>query len=245
VAKSALAGMAAAAIALLPAPLLAQSSAPPVTDASASPAPQPVRDEAAIAAAWGYAASDLVPDPAVRLGVLPNGMRYAIRKNATPPGTAVMRLLIDVGSTAEAEDERGLAHFIEHMAFNGTTNVPEGEMVRILERLGLEFGADTNAFTSYDQTGYLLDLPNVKAETVDTALYLLRETASEIRFDAKAIDRERGVILSELRTRANYAQRNRESLFEFTVPDTRIATRSPIGDRSVIETAPAERFRSF
>lgn len=244
-AKSALAGMAAAALALLPAPLLAQSSAPPVTDASASPAPQPVRDEAAIAAAWGYAASDLVPDPAVRLGVLPNGMRYAIRKNATPPGTAVMRLLIDVGSTAEAEDERGLAHFIEHMAFNGTTNVPEGEMIKILERLGLEFGADTNAFTSYDQTGYLLDLPNVKPETVDTALYLLRETASEIRFDAKAIDRERGVILSELRTRANYAQRNRESLFEFTVPDTRIATRSPIGDRTVIETAPAERFRSF
>ena len=237
--------MAAAALALLPAPLLAQSAAPPLTDTSASATPLPVRDEAAIAAAWGYASSDLAPDPAVRLGVLPNGMRYAIRKNATPPGTAVMRLLIDVGSTAEAEDERGLAHFIEHMAFNGTTNVPEGEMIKILERLGLEFGADTNAFTSYDQTGYLLDLPNVKAETVDTALYLLRETASEIRFDPASIDRERGVILSELRTRANYAQRNRESLFEFTVPDTRIATRSPIGDKAVIETAPAERFRSF
>lgn len=236
--------MAAAALALLPAPLLAQTIAPP-SAASQTDTPSPARDEAAIAAAWGYAGSDLVPDPAVRLGVLPNGMRYAIRKNATPPGTAVMRLLINVGSTAEAEDERGLAHFIEHMAFNGTTNVPEGEMIKILERLGLEFGADTNAYTSYDQTGYLLDLPNVKAETVDTALYLLRETASEIRFDPAAIDRERGVILSELRTRANYAQRNRESLFAFTVPETRIATRSPIGDRSVIETAPAERFRSF
>ena len=121
-----------------------------------------VRDEAAIARAWGYADSDLTPDPAIRFGVLPNGMRYAIRHNATPPRTAVMRLLIDVGSTAEADDERGLAHFIEHMAFNGTTNVPEGEMVKILERLGLAFGADTNAFTSYDQTGYLLDLPNVQ-----------------------------------------------------------------------------------
>lgn len=93
--------MAAAALALLPAPLLAQTDAPPAPEKAVV---APVRDEAAIAAAWGYAASDLTPDPAVRLGVLPNGMRYAIRKNATPPGTAVMRLLIDVGSTAEAED---------------------------------------------------------------------------------------------------------------------------------------------
>jgi zinc protease len=245
--------LAAAAFALIAAPSLANpdtgslpSASPPVSTAAQNPAPAvPLRDEAAIASAWRYADTDLAPDPAIRFGVLPNGMRYAIRKNATPPGTAVMRMLINVGSTAEAEDERGLAHFIEHMAFNGTTNVPEGEMVKILERLGLAFGADTNAFTSYDQTGYLLDLPNVNAETIDTALYLLRETATEIAFDPQAIERERGVILSELRTRANYAQRNRESLFAFSVPDTRLATRSPIGDRQVIETAPAERFRSF
>lgn len=227
----------------------ASGEATPAAPASASTtiasAAVATRDEAAIARAWGYDASDLTPDPAIRFGVLPNGMRYAIRHNETPASTAVMRLMIDVGSTAEAEDERGLAHFIEHMAFNGTTNVPEGEMVKILERMGLAFGADTNAFTSYDQTGYLLDLPNVRGETIDTALYLLRETASEISFAPEAIDRERGVILSELRTRANYAQRNRESLFEFSVPGTRLATRSPIGDRQVIETAPAERFRSF
>lgn len=240
--RSVLAWLAMAALALCPAPSLANPaiSAPADTQSVA-----PLRDEAATARAWHYADTDLTPDPAIRLGVLPNGMRYAIRKNATPPGTAVMRMLIDVGSTAEAEDERGLAHFIEHMAFNGTTNVPEGEMVKILERLGLAFGADTNAYTSYDQTGYMLDLPNVQDETVDTALYLLRETASEIAFDPQAIERERGVILSELRTRANYAQRNRESLFAFSVPDTRLATRSPIGDRQVIETAPAERFRAF
>ncbi|MFN3819762.1 M16 family metallopeptidase [Blastomonas sp.] len=248
--RSLLAWLAAVAVALGSAPSFANpdASPPPSTQTSqaeSSAAAVLPRDEAAVAKAWDYADSDLTPDPAIRFGVLPNGMRYAIRRNTTPPGTAVMRLLINVGSTAEAEDERGLAHFIEHMAFNGTTNVPEGEMVKILERLGLAFGADTNAFTSYDQTGYLLDLPNVNAETVDTALYLLRETASEIAFDAEAIERERGVILSELRTRANYAQRNRESLFAFTVPGTRIADRSPIGDRSVIETAPAERFRSF
>ncbi|ASR51637.1 hypothetical protein B5J99_09335 [Blastomonas fulva] len=237
-----LASLAIAAFSLCPAPSLASPDTSASVEAASAPA---VRDEAAIAAAWHYAGSDLTADPAIRFGVLPNGMRYAIRHNSTPATTAVMRLMIDVGSTAEAEDERGLAHFIEHMAFNGTTNVPEGEMIKILERLGLAFGADTNAFTSYDQTGYLLDLPNVNAETVDTALYLLRETASEISFAPEAIERERGVILSELRTRANYAQRNRESLFEFSVPETRLATRSPIGDKTVIETAPAERFRSF
>lgn len=261
---AALGWLAIAALAFCPAPALAHadssvqpvttSAAPGIESAARAAAPstaapaEPVtaaRDDAAIASAWGYANSELAPDPAIRFGVLPNGMRYAIRRNTTPKSTAVMRLLIDVGSTAESDDERGLAHFIEHMAFNGTTHVPEGEMVKILERLGLAFGADTNAFTSYDQTGYLLDLPNVNAETVDTALFLLRETASEIRFDPQAIDRERGVILSEQRTRANYAQRNRESLFSFTVPDTLIATRSPIGDKTVIETAPAERFRSF
>lgn len=244
-----LAWLAAAAIALSPAPLLANPDAAAPTSTEAAKPDTAVaaapRDEVSIAAAWGYAASDLTPDPAIRFGVLPNGMRYAIRRNTTPASTAVMRLMIDVGSTAEGEDERGIAHFIEHMAFNGTTNVPEGEMIKILERLGLAFGADTNAFTSYDQTGYLLDLPNVHPETVDTALYLLRETASEISFDPQAIDRERGVILSEMRTRANYAQRNRESLFEFSVPGTRIADRSPIGDKTVIETAPAARFRSF
>ncbi|MBU1462708.1 MAG: insulinase family protein, partial [Alphaproteobacteria bacterium] len=259
--RSVLAWLAMAALALCPAPSLASPEAPapaenapaenarpdsgPIETTPDKTAAIPARDEAAIARAWHYADTDLTPDPAIRLGVLANGMRYAIRKNATPPGTAVMRMVIDVGSTAEAEDERGLAHFIEHMAFNGTTNVPEGEMVKILERLGLAFGADTNAFTSYDQTGYMLDLPNVQEETVDTALYLLRETASEITFDSQAIDRERGVILSELRTRANYAQHNRESLFAFSVPETRLATRSPIGDRQVIETAPAERFRHF
>ncbi|MGQ3230727.1 MAG: M16 family metallopeptidase, partial [Blastomonas fulva] len=193
-----LASLAIAAFSFCPAPSLANPDTSAPVEAASAPA---VRDEAAIAAAWHYAGSDLTADPAIRFGVLPNGMRYAIRHNSTPATTAVMRLMIDVGSTAEAEDERGLAHFIEHMAFNGTTNVPEGEMIKILERLGLAFGADTNAFTSYDQTGYLLDLPNVNAETVDTALYLLRETASEISFAPEAIERERGVILSELRTR--------------------------------------------
>ena len=108
---------------------------------------------------WPQQASDLAADPDVRFGTLPNGMRYAIRRNATPPGEASLRLRIDAGSLHEQEDQRGLAHFLEHMVLNGTTNVPEGEFVRRLERHGLRFGPDTNASTDFRQTVYKLDLP--------------------------------------------------------------------------------------
>ncbi|UQV18085.1 insulinase family protein [Brevundimonas albigilva] len=116
---------------------------------------------------WPQAASDIPADPAVRFGLLPNGMRYALLRNATPPGQASFRLRIDAGSLMETDEQKGLAHFMEHMAFNGTKDIPENEMLRILERLGLAFGADTNAFTSFDQTAYVLELPNTRDETVD------------------------------------------------------------------------------
>ena len=98
------------------------------------------------------AASDIPADANVRFGVLPNGMQYAILHNATPAGQASLRLRIDAGSLMENDNQRGLAHFMEHMAFNGTTNIPENDLLRILERLGLAFGADTNASTGFDQT---------------------------------------------------------------------------------------------
>lgn len=108
---------------------------------------------------WNAESSDLEPDTSIIYGKLPNGLRYAIRPNQRPQSQVVVRMAVDFGSAAEADDEQGLAHFIEHMAFNGTTNVPEGEMVKMLERLGLSFGADTNASTGYTQTQYKLDLP--------------------------------------------------------------------------------------
>ena len=111
------------------------------------------------APAWPQAGSDLPADPDVRVGTLPNGMRYAIRRNATPPGEASLRLRIDSGSLNETDEQRGLAHFLEHMVLNGTTNVPEGEFIRRLERHGLRFGPDTNASTDFGQTLYKLDLP--------------------------------------------------------------------------------------
>ena len=108
---------------------------------------------------WAFEASDIPVDPAYRFGVLDNRMRYILRQNTTPEGTAMVRLHIGSGSLDENEYERGLAHFLEHMAFNGSKQVPEGEMIKLLEREGLAFGADTNASTGLEQTVYRLDLP--------------------------------------------------------------------------------------
>ena len=119
---------------------------------------------------FAQATSDIPADSNVRFGTLPNGMQYALLRNATPPGQASFRLRIDAGSLMENENQLGLAHFMEHMAFNGTTNIPENDLLRILERLGLAFGADTNAYTGFDETVYLLELPRTNDETVDTSL---------------------------------------------------------------------------
>ena len=213
--------------------------------AACAPAPQPVTPTPVAANAWAHTASDVAPDSSVRFGTLPNGMRYALMHNATPPGQASLRLRIDAGSLMEAEDQRGLAHFMEHMAFNGTTEVPEGDLLPILERLGLAFGPDTNAFTSFDQTVYQLDLPRTDDETVDTGLMILREMAGEATLDAEAIDRERGIVLSEERTRASPSYRVALARYEFLMRDQLAPRRFPIGDVEVLRTAPRDRFTAF
>lgn len=199
---------------------------------------------AAQAPSWQVGAG-LQADPNVRFGVLPNGMRFAIRKNATPPGEASLRLLIGAGSLNEAENQRGLAHFLEHMVLNGTRNVPEGEFIKRLERHGLKFGPDTNASTGFDNTVYMLDLPETDADTVDTALFLLREVADKATLDPKAIDRERGIILAEERTRATPQLRQIIDEFGFLYPGQLLPNRLPIGSTEVIKTAPRERFVEF
>jgi zinc protease len=194
---------------------------------------------------WAHASSDIPADSAVRFGTLENGMRYAILRNATPPGQASLRLRIDAGSLMENEDQLGLAHFTEHMAFNGTTNIPENDLLRILERLGLAFGADTNAATGFDQTFYQLELPRTNDETVDTALRIMREQVSEALFAAEAIDEERGVIVGEERTRNTPQLRSIKAQLALLAPGQRIADRLPIGDLDIIRTAPRERFVAF
>ena len=186
--------------------------------------------------------SDIPADENVIYGTLENGMRYAIKENDTPPGTASIRMRFAVGSVFEADDQQGLAHFIEHMAFNGSANMPEGEMIPTLERYGLAFGPDTNAYTSFDETVYQLDLPSVEDEIIDTGLFLMRETASNLTLEQSAIDAERGIVLSEERVRNSYGLRRFRSLFDFLVPDTPFANRFPIGDVDVIENAQRDRF---
>ena len=205
----------------------------------------PIAGPALAAAPSWPTATGLTADTAFRTGVLPNGMRYAIRRNATPPGTAVLRLRIDTGSINEAENQRGLAHFLEHMVLNGTKNVPEGEFVKRLERSGLKFGPDTNASTDFEETLFKLDLPSSKAENVDEALYLLREVADRATLDAAAIDRERGIILSEERSRDAPQLRAFVDQLQFLFPGQRIGQRLPIGLVEVIRTAPRERLLAY
>ena len=194
---------------------------------------------------WAQAASDLTPDAGVRFGVLPNGMRYALMHNATPPHQAALRLRIDAGSLSERDDQQGLAHFLEHMAFNGSTHIAEGDMTKNLERLGMSFGGDTNAQTSFDQTTYMLNLPNTSDEVVDASLFSLREVASELLFDSAAVDRERGVIEGEERTSDSPGRRALKALLPFLAPGQRLADRLPIGDLNIIKTAPRDRFVDF
>jgi zinc protease len=212
------------------------------TEAAAS---QTSQVSSAAAKAWGFDKSDIKPDPDIRFGVLPNGMKYAIRKNETPKQTAVVRLHINAGSTAEADDQRGLMHFLEHMAFNGSKNVPEGEMIKLLERKGLAFGADTNASTSFNEIMYKLDLPKVDDDMIDTAFMLMRETASELTLDPKAIERERGIIIGEMRSRDNFGLRQFEAQTRFLAPQSKWNNRLPIGTEAVIRTAPPERIRDL
>nr|WP_247712116.1 M16 family metallopeptidase [Qipengyuania qiaonensis] len=206
----------------------------------------PPAEAAQATTGWGHPIYDIAPDPAVRFGVLDNGLRYAILQNGTPEDTAIIRFGFDVGWIDETEEELGLAHMLEHMAFNGSKNVPEGEMIKLLERLGLAFGADTNASTGFEDTVYKLDLPRTDPDLVDTALMLMRETASELTIGDDAVDRERGIIQSETRTRNNYGIRRIKHYFQFIAPETRYATRFRAdGTDEIIDTAPAQTVRDL
>jgi zinc protease len=194
---------------------------------------------------WPQAHSDVPADPEVRFGALPNGMRYAIRKQSIPKGEAALRLRFAAGSLMETDAQQGLAHFLEHMAFNGSKAVPEGDMVKILERLGLAFGADTNASTDHDETVYRLDLPRTDGETMDTSLMLMREVAANLTIDQGAVDRERGVVLSEERARDTPAYRIVKARQAFFFKGQRPPLRPPIGQVEILKTAPNSEIRNF
>ena len=232
-----------------PAPLEAPADAPEAEDAVKPPPPVVAKTDTSVEEAgakkWPQEQSDIVPDPKAVFGKLPNGMRYMIYPNAEPPGRVSLRLHIATGSLMEAEDQRGLAHFLEHMVFNGTKHFTPDDLIPKMQHLGIGFGAHVNAYTSFDETVYMLDLPNLTDEMLELGFTVMRDFGDGAKLDIEEIDKERGVILSEKTTRDSVGMRLMLQQFEELLPDSLLPKRFPIGEEEVIETAPRERFVDF
>jgi zinc protease len=184
-------------------------------------------------------------DPQITIGKFPNGLRYYIRANKKPEKRAELRLVVKAGSVLEDDDQQGLAHFVEHMAFNGTQHFPKHELVQFIESLGMRFGPDLNAYTSFDETVYMLKVPTDKPETIDRAFLILEDWARNVTFDSDEIDKERGVVMEEWRLgRGAYARIN-DKLFPLLLKGSRYADRLPIGKPEIIQGSKPERLKKF
>jgi zinc protease len=192
--------------------------------------------------AWPHTRSDIAPDASATFGNLENGLRYIIYPNSEPPNRISLRLHIAAGSLMEADDQRGLAHFLEHMVFNGTKNYSAADLIPRMQRLGIAFGAHANAYTSFDETVYMLDLPDLSEETLKLAFTVMRDFGDGALLAPGEIDKERGVILSEKISRDSVSYRLMEQQFAQLLPDSLITKRFPIGTEEVIQSAPRERF---
>ena len=184
-------------------------------------------------------------DTTVLRGKLPNGFTYYIRHNEEPQDRVVMYLATKVGSILENEEELGLAHFLEHMQFNGTKNFPKNELVDYLQRAGVRFGSDLNAYTSFDETVYQLPIPSDDPGLLDSGLLVMRDWAQDALLDDEEIDKERGVVLNELLGGRGAQQRMRDQYFPMILNDSRYAERLPIGTRESIEGFDYETLRNF
>ena len=228
-----------AASSLLAIPLRAADPAPKLPPPKIVPFPQ--------------ADSDLKPDPNARFGTLPNGLRYVILPNHEPRGRISLRLLVQAGSFDEKDDQQGLAHFLEHMAFNGSTHYPldmnteppTPTLVEYLMRMGMHFGADTNANTGYNRTMYILELPHADDKTLSTGLGVFADDISGLLLRDDMINKERGIILSEKRVRDTVSYRIFVAEFQAMLGDTLLPKRLPIGQADIINTAKRDRFVDF
>lgn len=191
------------------------------------------------------ARTGLTADPAWRIGKLANGVNYALRANSEPRGRVVMRLAVAAGSFHETEEQRGLAHFLEHLAFNGSTHFPPGTLVEFFQRMGMNFGGDTNAYTSFDRTVYMLDLPDAKPQTLREGLRVLADYSGELLLLPEEIERERGVILAEKLSRDSADYRALVGGYGILYDGTALPLRLPIGEESVIRESGRERFADF
>lgn len=184
-------------------------------------------------------------DPTVKTGILSNGLTYYIKQNSRTKDKAELRLVVNAGSILEDEDQLGLAHFVEHMAFNGTESFKKNELINYLQNLGVEFGADLNAHTGFDETVYKLSVPTNDEAIFDTSLKVLREWADGITFDDEEIDNERGVVAEELRARSGAGMRMYYQSIPVITNNSRYAKRSPIGTLDVILNSKYDAMKRF
>jgi zinc protease len=194
---------------------------------------------------WAQDYTHRAADPSVRFGKLPNGLSYAIMHNDTPKDGVSMRMRIGSGSLQERDDEQGLAHFLEHMAFRGSTNIADGEVVHMLERQGLQFGADTNAFTAQDETVYMFNFPKADPTALETGFKLFREIGERLNLAPAAISAEKGVVLSEERLRDTPQYRAVKANLSTTLDGTRLVSRWPIGTVATVSQADHDRLTRF
>ncbi|HTQ40432.1 MAG TPA: insulinase family protein [Pirellulales bacterium] len=194
---------------------------------------------------WPHEGSDLKPDPRIVWGKLDNGLRYVILPTQAAPTRASLRLYMDVGSLMETDDERGLAHFLEHLAFCGTKHFPAGEVFEHFQRLGMQSGADTNAFTTFDRTVYHLELPRANEELLDDGFTMFRDFLDGMLFDQKQIDRERGVVLSEIVYRDSAEYRANMESTQFELPEALFSRRWPTGDPASVRAINRQQLVDF
>lgn len=194
---------------------------------------------------WPHEYSDLPVDPTLIFGRLDNGLRYVLKKNSEPRNRVAMYLNIQAGSLQETEEQRGLAHFLEHMLFNGTSHYSPGTLVEYFQSIGMDFGADTNAYTSYDRTVYKLVLPAADKKTLDEGLLVLADFAQGALLLEQEVDRERGIIFAEKRDRDSAGARVRKAQLAFDFAGTLVAERDPIGTDETLRQADAARLRAF
>lgn len=227
---------------LLAAGALSLVLAQPAIAQKKAPAKAPV----AKTAAKTTTSQTLPNDPNVKIGKLPNGLVYYIRKNVEPKNRAELYLGNKIGSLMENEDQLGLAHFTEHMAFNGTKDFPKNEIINYLQKAGVRFGADLNAYTGFNQTVYQLPIPTDSADVFKTGFKILANWAGKVTMDGAEIDNERGVIVEEDRQRGkNAQQRMSNQLLPFLLGDSQYAKRIPIGKVEVLQNFTHDKIRNF
>lgn len=193
-----------------------------------------------------FAPSDRLPfDAAVTTGTLPNGLRYYIRRNSRPEKRVMLQLAVKAGSVDEADDQQGLAHFLEHMAFNGTKRFKAGELIAALESTGARMGPHVNAYTSFDETVYMFQLPTDKAGVVEKGMQGLADFAGGMTLDSAEIDKERGVVVEEWRGGLGAGSRLRDQQIPVLYYKSKYAERLPIGKPDVLKTFKPERLRAF